>query len=44
MEITLGFTPYAILFGVEWFEKDEFFDFNEIAFYFAFIELKFAWK
>lgn len=43
MEIELTFAPNYCLFGFDWYEKDEFYDFNEFNVYFLFMELKFTW-
>ena len=44
MEITLTFAPNYFLFGLDWYGKDEIYNWNEINLYFAFIELKITWE
>ena len=43
MEIELTLAPNYFLFGLDWYQKDEVYDFNEINLYFLFLELKFTW-
>lgn len=43
MGITLTFALNFFLFGIECYEKDELFEYNELNIYFSFIELKFQW-